>query len=160
MISFILKVKDYYVGFEIVVKSISGIVGIVRSAKSDKSAARLSWKICILAFPAFGICLYLMFGRSGLTKKARKKYDSINQKFTTELAQKPEVITSLKEKNIYIHNQEAYIDKISDFPVYQNTEVAYFPQTDKAVESMLNDLKNAKEFIFMEYVAGEDSEDV
>ena len=104
IISFILKLKDYYVGFEIVLTIISIIVVIVMSAKSDNSAARLSWTICILAFPAFGICLYLMFGRSGLTKKARKKYDSINQKFATALAQDTEVITSLKEKNIYIHN--------------------------------------------------------
>ena len=60
IISFVLKLRDYYVGFEIALTIIAVIVVIVMSAKSDNSAARLSWTICILAFPAFGICLYLI----------------------------------------------------------------------------------------------------
>ena len=39
----------------------------------------------------------------------------------------------------------------ANLPIYQNTDVRYYPDGVPMLSDMLEDLKNAKRFIFMEY---------
>ena len=158
IIALVWKLNQYYVWFATVIEIIGIIVVLRINAKSDNSAARLVWTIVILSLPLFGITLYLMFGRTGLTKRTKAHYEKVAGKFSPELKQKKEILQSLRGENIYIHNQQSYIQHSSGFPVYQNTDITYYPQTEPALEAMLKDLENAREFIFMEYFAVEDTE--
>ena len=158
LIGLVWKLNQYYVWFSAVFDIIALIVVLRINAKSDFSAARLVWTIVILALPVFGICLYLMFGRTGLTKRTRAIYEKVQKRFACELSQDENVLGALKENNIYIHNQEYYIQSSSGYPVYQNTDVSYYPQAEAALEALLEDLGNAREFIFMEYFAVEDTQ--
>lgn len=158
LIGLVWKLNEYYVWFSVVMDIIALVVVLRINAKSDFSAARLVWTIIILALPVFGITLYLMFGRSGITKRTRARYSKIAEPFSAQLVQDKKLLQALKEQNIYIHNQEYYIQSASGYPVYTNTRVNYFPQTEPAMEALLKDLGSAKEFIFMEYFAVEDSE--
>lgn len=158
VIGLVWRLNQYYVWFSVVLEIIAVIVILRINSKNDFPAARLTWTIVILALPIFGISLYLMFGRQGLTKRAKERYAKINQQFDSYLIQDSSILEDLKEENIYIHNQEYYIQSSSGFPAYRNTNVAYFPQTEPILEALLADLKNAKKFIFMEYFAVEDTE--
>ena len=152
------KLNQYYVWFSTVLEIIALIVVLRINAKSDFSAARLVWTIVILALPIFGISLYLMFGRGGLTNSTRRKYARVNEIYAQALPENEGVRQLLKDQNIYVHNQEYYIQSASGYPVYQNTAVTYFSQTEPALEAMLEDLKQAREFIFLEYFAVEDTQ--
>ena len=44
-----------------------------------------------------------------------------------------------------------YLNRSGCFPIYENTEVAYFPLGEDKFASMLDELKKAESFIFMEY---------
>lgn len=158
VIGLVWRLNQYYVWFSVVLEIIAVIVILRINSRNDFPAARLTWTIVILALPIFGISLYLMFGRQGLTKRAKERYAKINQQFDSYLIQDFSILEDLKEENIYIHNQEYYIQSSSGFPVYRNTKVSYFPQTEPILEALLADLKNAKKFIFMEYFAVEDTE--
>ena len=158
IIALVWKLNQYYVWFATVIEIIGVIVVLRINAKSEFSAARLVWTIVILSLPLFGITLYLMFGRTGLTKRTKAYYEKVAAKYSPELTQEKEILLSLKKENIYIHNQEYYIQNSSGYPVYRNTDVTYYPQTEPALEAMLKDLENAREFIFMEYFAVEDTE--
>ena len=151
IIALVWKLNQYYVWFATVIEIIGVIVVLRINAKSEFSAARLVWTIVILSLPLFGITLYLMFGRTGLTKRTKAYYEKVAAKYSPELTQEKEILLSLKKENIYIHNQEYYIQSSSGYPVYRNTDVTYYPQTEPALEAMLKDLENAREFIFMEY---------
>ena len=137
LIGLVWKLNQYYVWFSAVFDIIALIVVLRINAKSDFSAARLVWTIVILALPVFGICLYLMFGRTGLTKRTRAIYEKVQKRFACELSQDENVLGALKENNIYIHNQEYYIQSSSGYPVYQNTDVSYYPQAEAALEALL-----------------------
>lgn len=158
LIGLVWRLNQYYVWFSSVLEVIAVIVVLRINAKSDFSAARLVWTITILALPVFGISLYLMFGRNGLTRSTRRKYAKVEEQFSRELTQDRTILEDLREQNIYIHNQQYYIRASSGYPVYRNTDVRFFPQTDLILEAMLEDLRNAREFIFMEYFAVQDSQ--
>ncbi len=158
MISLWTAFSEYSVLCSAILETIAVIVVIRINSRSEYSAARLLWTAVILAIPAFGLCLYSMFGRRGITRTVKRRYDQVHRTFIPHLLPKKDVLTNLKEQNIYIHNQLKYIQTSSTFPVYENTSVKYFPLADEALVSMLEDLRNAKEFIFMEYFAIEDAE--
>lgn len=158
LIGLVWRLNQYYVWFSIALDIIAVIVVVRLNANNDFAAGRLVWAIVILALPVFGIFLYLCFGRTGLSRNVKKKYGAVEKRFSPELTQKPSVMEALCEQNVYIHNQVGYICSTSGFPVYQDTGVTYFPQTEPALEAMLRDLEEAREFIFMEYFAVEDAE--
>lgn len=158
MISLWTAFGQYSVLCSAILETIAVIVVIRINSRSEYSAARLLWTAVILAIPAFGLCLYSMFGRRGITRTIKRRYDGVHRTFVPHLLPKEDILPKLKEDNIYIHNQLKYIQNTSMFPVYENTDVRYFPLADEALVSMLEDLRNAKEFIFMEYFAVEDAE--
>ena len=158
ILNLIFRLNEYSIVFSALITILSIVVVVRINARSEFSAARLTWTIIILSIPAFGLPLYLMFGRNGITAGTRKKYDKVNRRFITSLILDVTVKNDLYEKNIFIHNQTHYIQTASTFPVYRNTDVQYFADTGDALEAMLEDMRGAKEFIFLEYFAVEDSD--
>lgn len=158
ILSLVLKLQSQSMYWSVIIEILAILVVVRINEKSEFSAARLTWTIVILSFPVFGLPLYLMFGRNGITNRTKRRYDKINQRFIRELIPDTSVMEALYDKNIYIHNQCKYIQTSSTFPVYRNTDAHYFSDTKDALEDMLADMKAAKEFIFLEYFAVEDSE--
>lgn len=158
MISLWTAFSEYSVLCSALLEMIAVIVVIRINSRSEYSAARLLWTAVILALPAAGLCLYSMFGRRGITRTVKRRYDQVHRTFIPYLLPKEDNLKDLKEHNIYIHNQLKYVQDTSTFPVYENTSVKYFPLADDALISMMEDLRNAKEFVFMEYFAIEDAE--
>lgn len=157
LLALVWHLNQYSVDFSLLQEVIAIIVVLRINAKSEYSAARLVWTIVILSFPVFGISLYLMFGRNGVTKRTRRKYAKVEERFSKELVQDENILEKLREENIYVHNQQFYIQSASNYPLYENTDVTYFAQTEPALEALLNDLESARKFIFMEYFAVEDT---
>jgi len=69
------------------------------------------------------------------------------------LPKNEELLNQLKEKNIKAGTVAHYINNYAPFPVYRNTDVKYFGDTNDALDSMLADMAKAEKFIFMEYFA-------
>ena len=55
-------------------------------------------------------------------------------------------------------NIASYIQRNSQYPIYQNTDIVYFDEAVKGLEAQIKDLEKAQKFIFMEYHAIEDAE--
>ena len=88
----------------------------------------------------------------------RKRYEEIDKKLLPLLPANDKEQQELKEKSPYAANITHYIREYSGYPVYKNTDITYFDDAKKGLESQKEELKKAKEFIFMEYHAIEDAE--
>lgn len=51
-----------------------------------------------------------------------------------------------------------YLYRNAAYPVYQNTDVTYYPEAVQGLEAQLADLAKAEKFIFMEYHAIENAD--
>lgn len=114
--------------------------------------------LLIAAFPIFGLCVFLLFGRSNLTRSMKKCYELIDEELFPFLNGDDEVIKELQEKDLSIANQSDYIWKYGHYPVYHNTDVAFYADASQGLEAQLAELKKAEHFIFMEYHAIEQAE--
>lgn len=116
------------------------------------TAFRLSWITITIIFPFAGLIIYWLYADKITTKKMKKiRFSTINSELGKGLVIKNDVLN-----NIQIENQDAYaisnyILKNSFSAPYQNSSLEYFSMGDYVVESMLEELKKAKKFIFMEY---------
>ena len=121
-------------------------------------AFKVPWMLLIAAFPIFGLCVFLLFGRSNLTRSMKKCYELIDEELFPFLNGDDEVIKELQEKDLSIANQSDYIWKYGHYPVYHNTDVAFYADASQGLEAQLAELKKAEHFIFMEYHAIEQAE--
>lgn len=123
------------------------VLGIIKKGKNLSS--KIPWLILIPLFPILGTLLYLIIGHSLYNSKILRKISKSIKKSMGYLKQNKDVLNELKDTDIY--GQVKYISDYAKYPIYNNSEVKYFPLGEIAFEAMLDELKKAKKFIFIEY---------
>jgi len=118
---------------------------------------KLPWIMLILAFPVLGLALYLLLGRSDITKGMRIRIEKIDEKLEKWLKQDETILSELRTKDRSAANQMNYISKYAKYPVYTNTDVIFYKDASDGFEEQLIELQKAKKYIFMEYHAIEDA---
>ena len=111
----------------------------------------------ILAFPILGILIYLLFGRSIVTRNVKKRFNSIEESYKKSLSQDENILNEVKDKDIYIYNQFHYLSNHEGYPVYKNTDIEFYSIGEEGLEAQLKELEKAEKFIFMEYHAIEEA---
>ncbi len=126
--------------------------------KPTNAAFKMPWIILILALPVVGICFYGIFGNANATRKERRIYAEIDEFVQPLLMQDDKVMEELHDTDKAICNQFRYVKDYGRYPVCKNTDVTYYKDADLAYDAQLEDLAQAKEFIFLEYHAFEEAE--
>ncbi len=115
--------------------------------RKDNPDYKLPWLLLVMAIPIAGFMCYLMFYSRKLSDAQIKKLDrAFNIKIIKDDS---EEIKSIKDP--FARSQATLIKNLADAKVYQNTEIKYFDDGETYFLSMLDDVKSAQKFIFMEY---------
>ncbi|KAA8674762.1 cardiolipin synthase [Clostridium sp. HV4-5-A1G] len=135
----------YFIFFEIV----SAISVIHLNYKDKNTSYKISWIALILLIPVVGVIIYIL-SRIGI----KRNFNKMNK---VELDEKifPEedktMLSQLKVNNKTRYNQTRLIKNISGYGVYFNTKAIYFPSGKSMYKKLLEELKKADKFIFLEY---------
>ena len=119
---------------------------------------KMPWIMLIMTMPVVGVTLYILVGNSGSTRQLRLRFAVIDTKLFQKLPRNLSVLKRLKEKDPYIGNISSYLKSFSCFPVYQNTDVTYYPDASEGLAAQKEAMMKAEKFIFMEYHAIEDAQ--
>ncbi len=148
-----------YYGAAQAAMSIFALVVVLRiCGENINSAYKISWIILILVFPVFGLCLFLLFGRSGAAYLFKRHSLSAAAELMKNAPKDETVLKRLLQENKGLGNQAYYIQKTAGYPLYANTDVKFYGDTSEALEAQKEALRGAEHFIFMEYHAIEASE--
>ena len=119
--------------------------------RPDKSAFKLSLVFLILLFPIFGGALYWIMHFQTAGVGFRRVLKEI-EKRTKGAISPPENLLPIAEKKLPEQiKQIRYLQDTSGFPLFDNTDVKYFSHGMPMLESLKEDLMNAKRYIFLEY---------
>ena len=158
MVFLMLKLNAYSTAITLALTFIAVFIALKIFGTHVNSAQRMPWLIVITAVPFFGICIYLLFGRSIVTKGMRRRFNGIESDIlVNKLSQDETVIDEIAAKDKGIANQCRYISHTARYPVYKNTDVEYYAEADISFAAQIEELKKAEHFIFMEYHAIEDA---
>lgn len=131
--------------------------------REDNPSYKISWIILIMTVPLLGGIFYLMFGMKHNGKRMARQIesytnsllhkthggDSVGSEEKKQNAKK--ILARLAQRHPALARQANYIYRSSGFELYQNTETEYFPIGEKFYARLLEELRKAKKFIFMEY---------
>ncbi len=119
---------------------------------------KAGWMLLILVVPVFGVPFYIFFGDKREGRGYDKRVLLAKNKYDRYMNQNSTVMNELETKNIRAAGTAKYLMNSMNFPVYKNTEVTYYPTGEKLFEGMLEALRSAEHFIFMEYFVIEQAE--
>lgn len=125
------------------------IVVLVNS--NHDASSKITWLIVLVLFPIFGAFLYIYTSVDIGHRALKKRISHIIADTSLAISQDKEVLKKVEEKSPELADLTYYINRTGCFPVYENTQVTYYPLGEKMFESMLAELEKAKEFIFLEY---------
>lgn len=145
---FMFMLTQSYAYFQIIESVIGLLVFIILVNKRMNPEQKIIWACLVIVFPIIGITLYILFRVNRPSKKRINKFT----KFDTNILNKDDsYINDIHNiSNKYI-GQIKYLEKMSGMLPSKNTQSTYYKDGNKFYSALINDLKQAKRFIFMEY---------
>ena len=137
-----------YLYWAYVILSVLAVLIIV--SRQTDPGYKIAWIIPILLFPAFGWLVYLLCGGNRMSAYQRRKMQSVDRTMRKQLERdfKAEALSGFGTDAV---NQARYVEQYARCPAYTNTYTQYFPLGDDVFPVMLEELKKAQRYIFLEY---------
>jgi len=158
IILIIIRMYRHMVWFSVAFSLLALAIVLALYGKKESASIKMPWILLILLVPVAGLTFYLLVGQNKGTKKMRKRYEEIDKKLLPLLPDNEKEQQKLKETFPYAANIAHYIKAYSGYPVYENSDITYYDDGMKGLEAQKEELRKAKEFIFLEYHAIEDAE--
>ena len=119
--------------------------------KTMDSSAKLTWMLVISLLPLLGAGL-LLFTQKNIGHRRESEQIQKELDRTHTLLEQPEsVIREIEHDGSGTDDLSRYLNQSGCFPVFDKTQVTFFPLGEKKFEAMLEELEKAEKFIFMEY---------
>ena len=137
---------------EAAVRILGGIVVVYILNHSKHLSYDNFWIILILLMPVGGTLVY--FFLDVLEHFSNRTYKNIvmeNGRAGSYLEQDPSVLGEMAEKAPELTGQCAYISEAAHWPIYRNWQFDYYPCGEAVWPVMLEELRKAKRFIFIEF---------
>ena len=146
------KFYEEYIGYIFTGFSLlSATVVIIILNNKQNPAFKIAWIIPILVVPFFGVTMYLFLKSQQTPKRINKKIKNIEQEMKPYLEQDKTILNDVKKESIRVYNLANYMNNTGNFPIYKNTDIEYFPVGETKFNRLVEELKKAEKYIFMEY---------
>ena len=138
--------------FDSIIRILSIIFCIyIINRKNQKVEYKVIWIIIVLIFPVFGVPYYMLFGDKKPGRKFQKRIDAADDKFRKYYNQDTAILSEMAHEKRRSAMTSKYILNDGNYPVFKNTRVDYYKSGEELFESMVDSLKKAKKYIFLEY---------
>lgn len=147
----ITYLKDYatyiYGGF--LVMSVIVVIHIVNN--STNSDFKLTWILLIMATPILGTAFYAFVKTQPGTSYLEKRLSDLDKIIRPYMVQDEQILEDIRTSKPANANLVTYLTNKVSYPVYRNSSVKYFALGEEKFEELKKQLRDAKDYIFMEY---------
>ena len=113
--------------------------------------AKITWLLVITLFPVFGALLFA-YTRSDLGHRLlKRRVAAIAEASLRKLPPTYPAEEAFTQEDPRAAALVTYLRKSGCYPVFDRTEVTYFPSGEEKFAALLRELESAREFIFLEY---------
>ena len=137
------KVYYWYLGFSFFA-TIACCLSVLSSKKHGLSKA--VWILFLLLTFYFGFTIYFLSDERIFFRKSRKKYDKVFKE-TDKYHEKYRLPNATR----VVQKDSEFFYRTGKFNTYTNTDIKYFPTGATFFDDLLENLKKAEKFIFIEY---------
>ena len=151
VISFYSWLKDLLPFFSAILVLLTfGSVIYLFSSDMD-SSAKLTWMFIIAIVPITGAA-FLAFTQLNIGhRKIMKRIKKLIGETANAIEQPVDAMQKLGNDECGTDDLVTYLNRSGCFPIYDQTAVTYFPSGEDKFEAMIEEIRKAERFIFMEY---------
>lgn len=129
--------------------SIFLVISIINNSRH--LSVDIIWILLIMLFPIPGTLIYILLGANLIASKTLKhivEETEISEKY---FKQESDILKEMSDKMPDLRGDFHYISESAGFPFYRNTRFDYYSLGDIGYPVMLEEMKKAEKFIFLEY---------
>ena len=140
-----------YVGLRIFIFAVGLVIFFKIIAKQEDPEFKIPWIVGMLLLPLFVSVIYIIFGNHGLRKKDKKLIEANKQAYDQYC-----LISSKRQERYKQELERAagtfnYINSTTGLFATKHNNVTYYKNGETFFPDFIEGLKQAKEFIFMEF---------
>ena len=147
----VFQLSEYFVWIYFLLIALSFIISVYVINRNDNPTYKMTWVLLIMALPVFGGLIYLLFGGQKVPKELRIRDNQAFSEYKEIIWQNAEIMEELQNSDTAAFKQANYLWKNAGFPIYKHTETTFFPIGEDKFTVMVEELKKAEKFIFLEY---------
>lgn len=156
LLVFVTELAKYSTVISIIFTILSLLAVLWIINRDDNPAYKMAWIILIMTVPLIGGLFYLAVGHKQPSRRMRRKMEAERLRTDKELRQDPKVMEAVRACDRRVEGQAYYISNTGGYPVYGNTSARYYQVGEELYRDLLEELKKAEHFIFMEFfIVGE-----
>ena len=139
----------YYVPYFYIAIIITEIVVVIQIIGSNANPDyKIPWLLFVIVLPIVGLMLYFIFNQRKLPKKIVRRLRRYDDSLLYDDSNN---FKELNDKDKLIYSQAKHLCNISNVHLYKNANIKYYDIGEKMYIEMLEEIKKAKEFIFLEF---------
>ncbi len=151
MLAFFGRLTSYSVIINALFRLLSMAILLYLIRKDESSAYKIAWITFVLLFPLLGGVMYVMIGNKRPSKRLAAHMADVKTGMKDAMAQNEGILDEIRQQDAAIAGNVRYIGTAGPYPVWKNTTVNYYPLGEDLFAAMLEDLKKAEHYIFLEY---------
>ncbi len=157
-LTFLTRLANYSTWISLGFSVISLLAALWIISKDENPAYKIAWIIFIMTFPLLGGFFYLIVGHKQPSKHMRRQLELERKRIPESLRQNPAVLEEIEAVDARMTGQLRYIYGQGGYPVWKHTVAKYYPLGEELYADLMDALKKAEHFIFMEYFIVEDGQ--
>ena len=156
IILFIL-LGNKFPSLDILMRALALIVALGINARDHNGVFKLIWVIVILIFPIPGLLFYVLNNYSSSKHKIKKRLEKVDLMVFSHLNYNDDVFVEFKKEDPARASNARYLRSF-DFPIFEGTDIKYYPVAYDCYKAQIEDIKKAEKFVYLEYHAIENKE--
>ena len=124
---------------------------VLLNDRSEQTEYKVIWIVVVLVFPIFGAPFYYLFGNRKPGRGFKRRLDAADVKYHLSYFQDRRTRDAFLQKDVRGAGTSEYIFNEQYFPVHQNTNITYYNSGESLLEGMMDAIRSAEHFIFLEY---------
>ncbi len=126
------------------------MVVFILNSREDPTA-KITWILLIAVLPVLGACFYFYIRIDFGGRRMKKRANQLVKENLDAIPKDPEVYHAIRDQDPGVAQIVKYLGNTGCHPAYDRTATRYYPLGEQKWKDLLEDLRRAKEFIFMEY---------
>ena len=140
-----------YLLIRVIISIIAVIIFFKIVNKDEAPEFKVPWIVGMLLLPLFFSFLYLIFANHGLNKRDRLIIDATRAAYNSHFQLNADDANKYAEELGDAVGSFKYINTVTQLGIHKNNRVTYYKSGEEFFPAMLEGLKQAKEFIFIEF---------
>ncbi len=151
LFSMFFTLSSHLIWFYTLIQVLSILLSVYIINQQGNPSYKLAWIVFILIVPFLGVPAYLFWGGGRVLPHLKRRMKQSEASYLGLLPDDQKAVSKLCYEDLLHCRQASYLSGETGFPVYSNTKAEYLSPGEKLLPRLIEELKKAKEYIFIEF---------